>query len=485
MQRILLVEDNEMNRDLIARRLKRRGFDVLIAVDGAAGVETATAQKPDLILMDIGLPVLDGYEATRLIKENPATRHIPVIGLSAHAMSGDADRAMQAGADDYDTKPVEWSRLLTKIENLLNRAAMQASSAREESQELAAPPAQGTRHVLVIDDSMLRREILSGRLATLGYAFTALPDVRQAFERLDRDTFDAILLDVSLPEIDGRPPLERFRSHPRCQDVPIVMICSVDAIPEAIDCLDYGADEFVPHPYRPQELRSRLDKIFALKAFRNGQQGGGGGAAADLLRARQQVEHVMNGLLPPTWIDELRANHKLPPRRYEQAVVVEWDVPSLEAALDAADPAGLVRLQHLIVSFEDLAEQHGLVTIARPGHDFLAAAGPFSGAADPGLAAARCVLDMLRLGQSLGETLRFGIHAGPVLAGVVGYRHFRFGLWGNTVKWATRVRSTAQSAAHASDHFWKLVQHRVHGEIVGRIPVEGGAVPIHRLDGMT
>ena len=122
MHRILLVEDNEMNRDLISRRLKRRGFDVTLAVDGAEGVERATADMPDLIVMDMGLPVLDGYEATRLLKDAEATRRIPIIGLSAHAMSGDARRALDAGCDDYDTKPVDWKRLLGKIDVLLTKA---------------------------------------------------------------------------------------------------------------------------------------------------------------------------------------------------------------------------------------------------------------------------------------------------------------------------------------------------------------------------
>jgi CheY-like chemotaxis protein len=119
MARILLVEDNEMNRDMLSRRLQRRGYDVLIAVDGAEGVAEAQTQAPDLILMDMSLPVLDGWEATRRLKAAPETRSVPVIALTAHAMSGDRDKAIEAGCDDFDTKPVEFNRLLTKIEALL------------------------------------------------------------------------------------------------------------------------------------------------------------------------------------------------------------------------------------------------------------------------------------------------------------------------------------------------------------------------------
>ena len=119
MPRLLYVEDNEMNRDMLSRRLQRRGFDVLIAADGEQGVSLAAAERPDLILMDMSLPVLDGWEATRRIKAAPATRRIPIIGLTAHAMATDRDRCLEAGCDDYDTKPVELGRLLEKIERLL------------------------------------------------------------------------------------------------------------------------------------------------------------------------------------------------------------------------------------------------------------------------------------------------------------------------------------------------------------------------------
>ena len=121
MARILLVEDNEMNRDMLSRRLVRKGHEILIAVDGQQGIDQARAARPDLILMDMSLPVVDGWEATRQLKADDDTRSIPVIALTAHAMEGDRDKAREAGCDDYDTKPVELPRLLEKIEALLAR----------------------------------------------------------------------------------------------------------------------------------------------------------------------------------------------------------------------------------------------------------------------------------------------------------------------------------------------------------------------------
>ena len=122
MSKILLVEDNEMNRDMLTRRLERKGYEVVIAVDGQAGVDMASSSNPDIILMDLSLPVIDGWEATRQIKADPATQGIPVIALTAHAMAGDEKKAREAGCDDYDTKPVDLKRLLGKIGNFLGSA---------------------------------------------------------------------------------------------------------------------------------------------------------------------------------------------------------------------------------------------------------------------------------------------------------------------------------------------------------------------------
>ncbi len=122
MKKILLVEDNEMNRDMLSRRLERKGFEIIVAVDGQQGVDMALSESPALILMDLSLPVIDGWEATRIIKADPATQNIPVIALTAHAMASDEAKAREAGCDDYDTKPVDLKRLLEKIGKYLDSA---------------------------------------------------------------------------------------------------------------------------------------------------------------------------------------------------------------------------------------------------------------------------------------------------------------------------------------------------------------------------
>ncbi len=122
MPKILLVEDNEMNRDMLSRRLLKAGFEMVIAVDGEQAIDLARSEAPDLILMDISLPGLDGWEATRLLKAMPETRSIPIIALTAHAMAGDREKSLAAGCNDYDTKPIDFRRLMEKIQGFLDKA---------------------------------------------------------------------------------------------------------------------------------------------------------------------------------------------------------------------------------------------------------------------------------------------------------------------------------------------------------------------------
>ena len=133
MAKILLVEDNEMNRDMLSRRLIRNGFEVVMAVNGQEGIDMTASERPDLVLMDMSLPVMDGWEATRTLKSAPTTKVLPIIALTAHAMSTDREKAMEAGCDDYDTKPIELTRLIAKMEALLARSSKHPVQAELDS----------------------------------------------------------------------------------------------------------------------------------------------------------------------------------------------------------------------------------------------------------------------------------------------------------------------------------------------------------------
>ena len=135
MPRILIIEDNEENRESLARRLQRRGYDIVMAADGQQGVEMAKSERPDLVLMDMNMPILDGWRASQMIRTDSATETLPIIGLSAHAVSGDREKALQAGCSEYHTKPVDFSQLMTQIETLIRNGGPQAASSGESSSQ--------------------------------------------------------------------------------------------------------------------------------------------------------------------------------------------------------------------------------------------------------------------------------------------------------------------------------------------------------------
>lgn len=276
MTKILLVEDNELNQDMLSRRLMRRGFEVVFATDGATGVSMASSEQPDLILMDMSLPVMDGWEATQSIKSNPHTASIPIIALTAHAMVGDRDKAMAAGCDDYDTKPVELARLLQKIDALLTTAAQNkvvVSPPQENPAPLTAPlptaplPAlvhipqssETTEHrILIVDDNEMNRDMLSRRLSRAGYAVLMAEDGEAGLALIMEQRVDLILLDIMMPGISGLDVLQQIRQSYSQVQLPIIMATAKDESEDIVKAFELGANDYVTKPIDLPVLLARV-----------------------------------------------------------------------------------------------------------------------------------------------------------------------------------------------------------------------------------
>ena len=292
MAKILLVEDNEQNRDMLARRLQRKGHRVVTAADGERAVAMAGSESPDVILMDLNLPVLDGWCATRRIKDSPDTRAIPVIALTAHAMSGDRQKALSAGCDDYDTKPIELDRLLKKITALLGgtaethaaaavTAAIPAAaptilsvSPEAAPQAPPAPPAQpappqpephGGGRILVVDDTPANRDMLSRRLARHGFEVDVAADGEAALRAIGQRPFDLVLLDIMMPGINGLDVLRAIRRTRAPTDLPVVMATAKDASHDVVEALELGANDYVTKPLDFPVVLARARTQLALK----------------------------------------------------------------------------------------------------------------------------------------------------------------------------------------------------------------------------
>ena len=285
MLKILLVEDNEMNRDMLSRRLKRRGYQVVIAVNGSEGVSMSISEHPDLVLMDMSLPVMDGWEATRQLKANEQTKSIPVLALTAHAMSGDREKALEAGCDDYDTKPIELPRLLSKIEELLARdnespveeieevsssatveAIATASDFSEENNNGKQVAVQGT--ILVVNEDENNRDLLSQQIERLGYAVTAAANSQQALEKIEGGNYDLLLLDPT-SDTDSCELLERLNSSEVGRNLPAIAILAWDQIDSAAKYIKRGAVDYLPKPFNPTLLQTRISTCLENKRLRN------------------------------------------------------------------------------------------------------------------------------------------------------------------------------------------------------------------------
>jgi sigma-B regulation protein RsbU (phosphoserine phosphatase) len=277
MAKILLVDDSEPNRDMLARRLQRKGHEVLQAVDGQQAVDMTRSESPDVVLMDLNLPVLDGWSATRQIKAFPGTRPVPVIALTAHAMSGDRQKALQAGCDDYDTKPVDFPRLLGKIEALFkspedpsparpkpSAATAPAADAEVEAAAVEVAPEPAGR-VLIVDDTETNRDVASRWLRRKGFAVDTVNDGHEALEQIEKVRYDTILLDVMMPGINGIEVLRRLRQTHPATELPVIMATAKDASDDIVEALTLGANDYVTKPLDFPVLIARVGTQVSLK----------------------------------------------------------------------------------------------------------------------------------------------------------------------------------------------------------------------------
>jgi sigma-B regulation protein RsbU (phosphoserine phosphatase) len=281
MAKILLVDDSEPNRDMLARRLARKGHVVIQAGDGQQAVEMTRSESPDLILMDLNLPVLDGWTATRQIKTFPGTSRVPVIALTAHAMSGDRQKALQAGCDDYDTKPVDFPRLLGKIDALFKSPAQTPPAPQEQVERVMAaeadrddsdPATTTTSHengvsgrVLVVDDTEANRAVAERWLRRKGFAVDTAADGYRALEMVQKAHYDVVLLDVMMPGMNGISVLRTLRESRSPTELPVIMATAKDASDDVVEALTLGANDYVTKPLDFPVLMARVGTQVSLK----------------------------------------------------------------------------------------------------------------------------------------------------------------------------------------------------------------------------
>jgi CheY-like chemotaxis protein len=311
-----MVEDETVNRDLFRRRLERKGHAVIPAENGLTAVALARSEKPDLIIMDLGLPDIDGWEATRRIKADAESAAIPIIVLSAHAGTDAREKAFAAGCEEFETKPVNWEVLFRKIDEALAKAAerireierkkAEAEAAAKAAAQKAAvkdddeidfgggggpdPAAQtgvlkgksgGTmlvekdvcdvqpKHILVVEDNDANRVMLARRLNKHGYRTTEAADGRQALDAVTKHRFDLVLCDIMMPGVDGYEVLKEMKADPDLQAIPVIMVSALDEMASIVRCIELGAEDYLLKPYDPVLLHARINACLDKRRLRD------------------------------------------------------------------------------------------------------------------------------------------------------------------------------------------------------------------------
>ena len=259
---VLCIEDNGLNMKLIRSILALDRIVLLEAPDAETGLEILRSNKPDLILMDIQLPGMDGYSATRLIKQDPALRNIPVIALTAFAMAGDEAKAYEAGAEAYVTKPINAKQFREIIKKFL-------SIGTSEEPAKTDPASSFRPKIMIVDDNRVNIKLLEAMLAADRFRITRAYSGQEALTRAAEDAPDLILLDVMMPDLDGYDVARRLKQDPRTADIPVILVTALDGSENRASGFEAGAEEFITKPVNAVELLARVNSLLRLKQYRN------------------------------------------------------------------------------------------------------------------------------------------------------------------------------------------------------------------------
>jgi adenylate cyclase len=263
---LLVVDDNAMNRDMLARRLEREGYTIITASGGREALELVDKQHFDLVLLDILMPDIDGYKVLELLKAREETRGIPVVMLTAVHEMDSVVRCFEMGVEDYLTKPFNIPFVKSRIASCLRSARV-----KDDNEKTGAASQQ--HRLLIVDDNAMNRDMLARRLEREGYHVTTAAGGVQALELLDNEQFDLILLDILMPDMDGYEVLERLKSSDVTKDVPVIMLTAVNEVESVKHCIDLGAEDYLIKPFNAVLLKSRIaatllakDKVSAQSA---------------------------------------------------------------------------------------------------------------------------------------------------------------------------------------------------------------------------
>lgn len=365
----------------------------------------------------------------------------------------------------------------------VRKSDVAAPSAPFMTAATAAP--SGAGRLLVVDDIDLNRDMLARRLTRLGFIVEQAAHGREALDKLQQHSFDLMLLDIMMPVMNGYDVLSYLKSDPTLSRLPVIVLSASDETHKIVRCIEMGAEDYLPKPFDPVLLQTRINACLEKKRLRD----------QEVLHLRQieeekrRSEELLHVILPEDVAAELKETQGVQPRRHEHVGVLFCDIAGFTSYCDRHPPERVLpQLQALVETFEGLTLQHGLEKIKTIGDSFMAAAGLLDPLENPALHGVRCGLAMIAAAAVVPPHwhVRVGVHVGPVIAGVVGRRKYQYDIWGDTVNTAARMQAAAAPGTICvSEGTWKLLQPYCHGTSLGRVSIKGkGEQELFRVDGL-
>jgi class 3 adenylate cyclase/CheY-like chemotaxis protein len=330
-----------------------------------------------------------------------------------------------------------------------------------------------TGALLLADDDEANRDMLSRRLTRLGHTVMLAANGREALERIRAQSFELLLLDIQMPEMNGYQVLEHFKSDPALRALPVLVLSASDDTDRIAHCIELGAEDYLPKPFDPALLQARIGACLEKKRLRDREVS----YLRQIEEEKRRSDELLHIILPHDVAEELKSTNAVKPRRFENVAVLFCDIVGFTAYCDQHPPEEILKhLQSLVESFETLTAEHGLEKIKTIGDSFMATAGLLAPLPKPALAAARCGLAMTAAAGELPPhwQVRVGVHLGPVIAGVVGRRKYQFDVWGDTVNTAARMeQASAPGAVSVNADTWASLAADCRGESQGVISIKG------------
>jgi CheY-like chemotaxis protein len=344
----------------------------------------------------------------------------------------------------------------------------------------------GQYTLLVVDDNEMNRDMLSRRLLRQGYVVVTAENGRQAIDLIEADVkrFDLVLLDIMMPEMDGYQVLERLKADARLRHIPVIVISSLDEMKSVVQCIELGAEDYLPKPFDPVLLKARIGASLEKKRLRDLEEA----HMQQIREEKQRADDLLHVILPHDVVEELKATNAVKPRLYENVGVLFCDIVGFTAYCDRRQPDEVIaHLQELVEVYEELALRYDMEKIKTVGDAFMAAAGLLKPVENPVLNCVQCGLEMIAAAQRTPAKwwVRVGVHIGPVIAGIVGHKKYAFDIWGDAVNTAARIESHGvANSVTVSGEAWQKVAGVCRGQSLGLVQVRGkGAMEMFRVDG--